>query len=122
MQNVKPKLEARAVFVMDYNDWDKLVREAFPEREDYESVAEHEWNNYSSYYVRDAGAPKRWREDIPADVQEKLTADCLKSDQDHFAKWLRREKYSGVGHHQIIGELIRRGVLEPGDYLIRVYW
>lgn len=106
----KPKFEARAIFVMDYNDWDALVRSNFPERKDYECVAEHEWNNYSSYYVKDAGGPRSW-----------MTADGLKREQDNLAAWLRRERRV-ISHHLLFEELIRRGVLELGDYLIQVSW
>jgi hypothetical protein len=111
-------VEKLTVTVLSYDEFDKLVHENFPERADYEFVANEEVNNDSAYLYKGVGVPIKYKEDTPQELIDKWRQDDLAS----FQNWLDKKQYSGIGTHKIFEALCRKGVIEPGNYLIKVSW
>jgi hypothetical protein len=106
------------VNVLDYNEFDELVHKHFPERADYAFVADEEASNGSAYLCEDVGVPLKYKEGTPAEQIESWRQGEIQD----FQEWLQKEKFSGVGKFQILEALCRKGVIEPGNYLIKVSW
>lgn len=92
------KHKKETVFFVDYKDFDNFVSEVY--NCDYEFVAEHEANNYSSYEFE---APNL-NEDYD-DEYAKIRAGKLMSDT-----------------HGLFNCLYEDGHIEKGKYVINVYW
>ena len=111
-------MDTVSVTVMTFDEFDELVKRHFPERSDYEFVADEEAYNGCSYYIENAGEMPTYKPDTP----ESLIAEFAQNEKDRFDKWLRNEPYSRLGRHKITDELVYRGHLPQGNYLITVYW
>lgn len=105
-------------FVLDSSEFDGLVHKYFPERSDYEFVADEEANNDSAYTCMNIGIPMKYKEDTSPDLIEKWR----KGEVTNFQAWLERKTVCGIGKFQILEALFRKGVIESGNYLIKVSW
>jgi hypothetical protein len=99
MNNPKLKYVKQNVFIVDSNDFDVFVNEIYGGN--YEFVADHEANNYSSYQF-----------DVP-------NMAMLYGDD---AKEIRSGKYRPNNTHKLFKVLHEDGFIESGKYIIKVYW
>lgn len=81
-----------------YKDFDRLVQETY-ELPNYKCIAENEWNNDSSYTFQDVNG-------IVDEGDEKALAAKTFSWQADL----------------LLNDLVRRGKLLPGNYIIEVCW
>lgn len=88
--------------VITYHELDKLVHTTWPERSDFECVAEFEWNNDEEHKC----------ENVSEDDHDPIA----------FGDWLAKHKYSRVGEYQLLAALVEAGKLQPGNYIIEVSW
>jgi hypothetical protein len=99
-------MEKLSTTKMSYEEFDKLVRETWPDSErarKFECVAEFEWSNDEDHSLEDVSVKDHTPEE--------------------FAEWLAgNKKYTMIGEYQIMGALIHAGKLEAGNYLIQVWW
>jgi hypothetical protein len=94
----------KLVNVMDYNEFDNLVNKNLPQAKGkYEFIEEHEANNYSCYM---------------------FDANKEKCEEDFFKEYNLPEILKGQlnNTHALFNYLCSLGILEPGSYLIKVYW
>lgn len=98
----RPKLKMRIKTIrsVDYNDFDEFVRSIYGG--DYEFVAIQEANNSSSYTFRPDGKISDYQE---KDVQK-----------------IKSGKYPNYCNHILFDLLVKEGYLEPGEYLVEVFW
>lgn len=95
---------------MDYDNFDKLVRDHLPELtkqeryKKFECIAEFEWNNYSNY---------------DTEVDEKDSEDSIYIKYDK--KYIMKGK-SGLGFHSILTFLVENKILPTGKYVVEVFW
>lgn len=82
--------------VVDYSDLEDFINEHY--KSDYEIVAANEWNNSSSYSFN---------------VKKEELTDYDKEELADF-------KYCCI--HIILLDLCNKGLIEEGDYLIKVSW
>ena len=99
----KPELEVeqKTVFKVDYNDLDDFISEVYGHR--YEIVADEELSNYSSKEF-----------DIKKEVLD-----------DYDSKSLQEFIDDGKGQFNarlILIDLCNKGLIEEGDYIIKIYW
>lgn len=97
---MKLKIEKKAIFKVDYNDFDRFVKDIYGGNFDF--VADHEAENYSSY---EFSAPNM-NVDFGGVYEEKI----------------RGGRFSGVPVHALFNVLFKDGHIEQGDYIISVYW
>lgn len=83
-----------------YDDLDRFIEHIYGVDE-YSFVAEQEANNYSSYDFTVDGELDEW-------------------DEEELRKFV--EKKSDCGPATILNDMCRREIIEPGEYLIEVYW
>lgn len=88
-------MQKKTVITADYNEIEDIIYGYFGVR--YESVAMNEWNNYSSYEITVT----------PKEISEKEVQELLK------------EHYEIDG---ILDYLCYKGILEAGEYVIKVFW
>ena len=103
----KFKIEEETKFCMDYDDFNDLVIEYLPalvnnsdRYEDFECIAEFEWNNDSNY---DTEITEKYKLD---DYERK---DIMEGS--HF-----------LGFHQILSFLVEHKILPYGKYEVKVSW
>lgn len=96
---VTPKVAS--YFVMDYDDWDQIVKQYVGV--DSEVVADEEWGNYQCHEV------STYNDDWWNKFEHKA-----------FVAWTQGGRYPGI--NTVLTGLVKEGVLPPGDYLIRVSW
>lgn len=87
---------------MDYDELDKMVQEHIGVK--YESVAENEWNNDSSYTF----SVKR----EPLDKWDKKTLEVFRAGNREGNLWA----------HIVLQELVNLNILPEGDFLVEVSW
>lgn len=97
---LKAESESKTIFKVDCNDFDEFVTEIYGG--DFEFVADHEANNYSSY---EFSAPNM-NIDFRGEYETKI----------------RNGEFSGVPVHAIFNVLLKDGHIEKGDYIINVFW
>lgn len=97
---MKLKGEKKVIFEVDYSDFEDFVNEIYGGNFDF--VADHEANNYSSY---DFDAPNMNR-DFGGKYEAKI----------------REGKFNGVPVHAIFNVLLKDGHIEKGNYIIKVSW
>lgn len=90
----KLKFETKIYKEVDYHDLEQFIFEIYGEQ--YESVAEEEWNNYSSH---EFNVKKQ------VDFDKDKTIDIFDG-----------------GVHEILQNLVNRDLIEEGNYLISVSW
>lgn len=90
-------------YEMEYPEFDKLVSETLGI--DYESVAENEWNNDSSYDFK--GIKKE-----PLDEYDAKRIALHQQGSRTYNLWA----------YIVLRELVNRDVLPEGDYIIQVCW
>jgi len=82
--------------VVDYSDLEDFINEHY--KSDYEIIAANEWNNYTCYSVN----------------VEKKEFDEYEKD--------KLADFSECGIRIILLDLCNKGLIEEGDYLIKVSW
>lgn len=104
-------IEEETKFFIDSYDFDKLIRKYLgklipgPKYENFESIAEFEWNNYSNY---------------DADVTDKDLEEDGMYDNYYRDKILNKEHYLGL--HQVLCFLVENKILPYGSYEVKVSW
>ena len=87
--------------VVDYNDLDKLFTDFYGHN--VELVAAEEWNNYESHSFDVDGELDAW--DNKSLIEFKLSGN------------------SSVGITRLLlNDLVRNKEIQPGNYLVEVYW
>jgi hypothetical protein len=89
------------VYLVDYNDLDVAIQKYFG-RKDYECVAAQEWNNYSSYEF---------------DVTDELD----RYDEIYIDDFRSGKRYA-YSLHSLLNKMCKDNIIEPGKYIIQVYW
>jgi len=87
---------------LDYNDLDRLFAQQFGI--ETEAVAEQEWNNYSCYTFN---TRQDWYDDY---------------DRARVQKWLATNGKEWPDVSNLLCELVARGAIPEGEYLINVFW
>lgn len=100
MNTPKLKTKVKRIFEVDYSDFDEFVRAIYGGN--FEFVADHEANNYSSY---EFSCPN-----VHTDFGGKEEAS------------IREGKYNDVSVHAIFNTLHKDGHIPAGDYIISVFW
>lgn len=95
------KHEKKTVFIVDYYDLDTFVSKVY--NQDFEFVADHEADNYSSYEF------KIKPESIDEYHQKKIDAFVATGKGARLARWL-------------MTDMCNAGLIEAGSYLIKVSW
>jgi hypothetical protein len=98
--NMKLKATRKTIFEVDYSDFDEFVEGIYGGN--FEFVADHEANNYSSY---DFTAPNMNR-DFGGEFEAKI----------------RNGNFYNVPVHAIFNVLLKDGHIEEGEYIIKVSW
>jgi len=93
-------MEKLEITKIHYHEFDELVRDTFPNQKDYECVAEYEWNNYQEHLVE---------------------YDESNFSEDDYEKFKKGETMY-LSEYDVVAFLIHEGALEPGHYLIEVFW
>jgi hypothetical protein len=86
---------------LSYDDFDKLIHATWPVRKDYECVSDCEWNNDEDHLYEGI--------------------DGSDYDANEFQEWLKTGKQLYTPH-LLLDALVVTGVLQPGNYLIQVFW
>ncbi len=92
------------IYTLDYNEFDALVEKTFGVKK-YESIANEGWNNYSNYKFTINEERPLGKFDA-----EKLD-EFIKGDGDKC--WMARTLFQ---------EMVNRGVLDFGTYMVEVIW
>lgn len=104
-------LKKKEYYILDYDEFDKLVREILfkhipiDKLKEYECVAYQEWNNYSSYDFND--------------ITKKATKE------EFYLKYDRPELLQGkldMNVRDILLFLVEHNEIPEGNYLIKVFW
>lgn len=98
-------------FVLDHSEFDTLVNEHLkPASGAFESVAYFEWNRDTEHLVQDLHL-SRFDGDVLGYSAE---------ERDETAEWLADPEPDpwAIGPQHLLGELLYREVLQPGNYLI----
>lgn len=105
---MKLKHRVKEVYLVDYNDWDNFINSSIKElghtpKWKFEIVAQEELNNYSSdEYEIDGEKPDEW-------------------ELEELKEYLNGEP-RGISNRLIANYLCSKGLLNPGHYVIRVFW
>lgn len=97
-------MEKISIFKMDYNEFDRLVNKNYPDNKKgkYEIIPLEELNNYScKLYEAINGEIEEW------DIDE---VKDLNSGKD----WPEVSI--------VLNDLCKKGIIESGNYLIKIYW
>lgn len=99
------KLETKKICYLevDYHDLQNLIDQTFPDI-NFDVVADSEWNNDSHYSISVEGYSKDG-------LNKTEINDILEGKYEDF-----------FGIYSIMDALCVKGLIEPGDYLIRVCW
>ncbi len=92
----------KVVIEVDYSELDELIEKQYGRK--YECVAYEEWSNYESHSF---------------DVQKEKLDDY---DKEKIDNWNSK---NGSGMYMttiFLNDMCNRGVIEPGEYLVNVYW
>lgn len=100
MENIRLKATLKRIFEVDYSDFDKFVTAIYGGN--FEFVADHEAENYSSY---DFSAPN-CHMDFNGEEEAKI----------------RKGKFNGVSVHALFNVLHKDGHIPEGEYIIKVFW
>lgn len=111
-------MKQETFYVLDYDEFDSLIKANFPKRRDFEFLAAEECANDTDHAYMRMGIPCQWKDGTDPAWIAKQNQDEV----DDFEKWANGEKVICFGVPQIINGLIRKSVLQPGNYLIRVSW
>ncbi len=115
-------MKQKTYISMDYSELDALVNETWPAwKNQFESIAEFEWNNCEDHATTDIGRSV---------AEEFKSSTATKEQIDEWSKnrlkdamvWASGKRPMGCGIHQLLEALYDEGVLEPGNYLIHVFW
>lgn len=87
--------------LIDYNEFNQLVRKTWPQRHDFECVPEFEWGNDQDHTF------------------EVFSEDYNQND---LNDWLLKKKHTCIGEYQLLSAFVTAGVLQPGTYTIQVSW
>lgn len=93
----------KSVIEVDYNDFDRFVNEIYFKPNEYEFVADHEANNYSSYIFR---------------VNGKISEDPWTQEEIKSIRSGKPTRNTGL----LLNLLCADGHIEAGEYLINVFW
>lgn len=100
------RVEKKSGFFIDYHDFDQMVEETYGQS--FEIVACDELNNYMVKPYRD------------------IDGTLDKGDADNIVRFQKTGDYGisfGAVHaRSILNDMVKRGILEPGDYYIEVFW
>ena len=88
---------------VDYHDLQNLIDEAFPGI-NFDVVADSEWNNDSQHTINVEGYSKD-------EFNKTEIDDLIKGNYDDY-----------FGIYSVMDALCVKGLIDPGDYLIRVSW
>jgi hypothetical protein len=101
--NPELKMETKEVHLIDYNDFDDYINKIYPFLKNFEFVADHEANNYSCY---------------------KFEANKLKFDFDikDYEIFKTGVKPRWFNVHHLFDYMVEDGYIQPGTYIITVYW
>lgn len=101
MTNPVLKTKRRIVLATDYNDLDNFISQVYGR--DFESIADQEWSNYEDHEIN--------VEPEPLDAY----------DEKKLKDFLAGEWPSGM-LHILLTDMANRKLIEPGNYLISVFW
>jgi hypothetical protein len=101
----KPKLKYEVVTnkVVDYSDWDKFINECYGISH-YEVVPFEQLNNYSCKNI--TAGPKK-----ELDKYDKVELNDLLEGKN--VEWIT---------NIVVQDLVNKDLLEPGDYLLNIFW
>lgn len=94
------KFEEKTFYIIDYHDFERIVKEVY--EQEYEVVADMEWNNDSEYSFSTESAMPKYDE---KDIKE-------------FMETGESSYLAGT----LIVDLAKRGLIPQGNILISVYW
>lgn len=98
-------MQTAAVYILDYEEFEKLVNTHLPFTFTYSVVADEEWNNDSDHYYS-----KLILETLDKYDEIRLSETYQGKTRPHFASWI------------LLQTLVNMGILPEGNYLIRVCW
>jgi len=100
----KPTLKCKkaSLIKVDYRDLEKLICEVYGKKE-YSLVASEEWGNYEDHEI------------------EPCLEDEDEYDKEDLKEWINGNKHDFV-LQVIMNDLLRKGVIESGTYLIHIFW
>lgn len=101
-------MKQETFFVLDCDEFDQLVKATFPNKRGFEFVEAKEAAKDADYAFMNILARDSWDTD-----------ESIQKAEDNLKKWANNEKVYGIGCYQILAGLVRRGVLEPGNYLVQ---
>jgi hypothetical protein len=97
------KVETKTTITMDDREFDDLVHEHYPLRENYGIVPDELMSNGDT-----------WTSDLTANTGDEITA---------MAKWAAHGwDHCGIGPAEICQDLIRKGVFPAGCVIINAFW
>ena len=96
---MKLKTEKKCIIKVDYNDFNDFVNETYGGG--FEFTEQHEANNYSAYEFTAPNSARFFGDE---------------------AKDIRNGDYKNHSVHKIIQCLYEDGLIDKGEYVIKVYW
>lgn len=112
---------------MDYNELDQLIENEFGMQPGtYESVAQNEWNNYSSYTF--TVEPKELSVENISAMTQAAVATKFKPEglSELESRYYRHPTFRCPNYdcctRDLLNHLCATGVITAGDYLIEVSW
>jgi hypothetical protein len=104
-------METKNFFVYSYDEFNKLVNEKLPSIKErtwpYEFVAEQDANNYSCYKFENIGETSK--DESPECMYRRFDVPDI-------------EKGKLRNTHALLEYLCEKGIIQPGNYLIEVFW
>lgn len=92
-------------FVLASDEFDRLIKANFPKQKDFDFISAKNCSNDSDHAYMAMGID-------PIDQDE----------LDDFEKWSNGERVQYFSIESIIEGMIRKGILQAGNYLIQVSW
>lgn len=111
-------MKTRTIIEMDSYELDQLVATHIPNQKGWAFVVDQEAGNDSSHSFNGIGIPANYG----ATIDPKLIESWRLRELNDSKAFIAGQKVSGFGAHQVLETLVRLGVLQPGDYLIKVCW
>lgn len=99
--NYKDKFEFRSYYLIDYSDFDEIVRFEY-DWDDFESCLDQS----NGSYIKISG----------------VSGGFTLNDQERLEELLNSKNQSSDSILLLLNDLCRNHKVEPGDYLIKIFW
>lgn len=106
MTELKLKYREKLVLQVDYNDLNEFITQAYGLTQPYEVVAEEEWGNDQSHTLL-----VEKRELDEDELEDIVTMEATKG-----------KRIPSYTTSTLLDDLCNKGLIEPGEYLVRVTW